>query len=376
MDKFYMILMFLFTYFPTLVLIALVPYFTRKSENFGIGTPEELYKREDLEAIRKKYRNGTFIEGIVLGAIILVSYFWFDMITAIYIFMVGLLLMLLVSFILYLSGHKRVKLLKQAENWVTHKPQMVYVDTEFRRSRTSVSPLWFVLYPVIIIGTILIGVLIYDKLPGSIPIHFDAGGTANGWAVKSAKVLFLIPVSQAFIALVMVFAYYMIVKSKQYSEVSNPKVSLEQNRKFRYYWSAFILFAGVAILLMFTFIHMTTLGLAESSLILPVTMVIPAGMLVAVILLSVKVGQGGSRLSNVEPVVDKVEKQAVRRDEDYYWKLGIIYFNPEDPALIVEKRFGVGWTLNFGRPAALIIIAGIVVILPVVLFLTMNWLAK
>jgi len=36
---------------------------------------------------------------------------------------------------------------------------------------------------------------------------------------------------------------------------------------------------------------------------------------------------------------------------DAGWKAGgILYYNPGDPALWVEKRMGVGWTLNFARP--------------------------
>jgi uncharacterized membrane protein len=27
----------------------------------------------------------------------------------------------------------------------------------------------------------------------------------------------------------------------------------------------------------------------------------------------------------------------------------MFYYNPDDPALVVEKRFGIGWTLNFGN---------------------------
>jgi uncharacterized membrane protein len=30
-------------------------------------------------------------------------------------------------------------------------------------------------------------------------------------------------------------------------------------------------------------------------------------------------------------------------------KWGLIYYNPDDPALIVEKRIGIGWTLNLGN---------------------------
>jgi hypothetical protein len=39
------------------------------------------------------------------------------------------------------------------------------------------------------------------------------------------------------------------------------------------------------------------------------------------------------------------------RTEDCHWKLGIFYFNPDDVAVIVEKRFGLGYTLNFARLA-------------------------
>jgi uncharacterized membrane protein len=30
----------------------------------------------------------------------------------------------------------------------------------------------------------------------------------------------------------------------------------------------------------------------------------------------------------------------------------MIYYNPDDPALMVEKRFGIGWTLNFAHRGA------------------------
>lgn len=37
-----------------------------------------------------------------------------------------------------------------------------------------------------------------------------------------------------------------------------------------------------------------------------------------------------------------------RADEDS-WKGGIFYVNRDDPALFVPKRYGIGWTLNFGN---------------------------
>ena len=36
------------------------------------------------------------------------------------------------------------------------------------------------------------------------------------------------------------------------------------------------------------------------------------------------------------------------RERDACWKWGVFYFNPDDPSILVEKRSGLGYTLNFG----------------------------
>ena len=38
------------------------------------------------------------------------------------------------------------------------------------------------------------------------------------------------------------------------------------------------------------------------------------------------------------------------------WKWGIIYYNPNDSAIWVEKRNGLGWTLNFAHKVSWLII--------------------
>ena len=52
-----------------------------------------------------------------------------------------------------------------------------------------------------------------------------------------------------------------------------------------------------------------------------------------------------------------------------HWKLGIIYFDPGDPALFVESRFGLGWTINFGNHWSWVIIA---VLLSWIIFRTLT----
>ncbi len=34
---------------------------------------------------------------------------------------------------------------------------------------------------------------------------------------------------------------------------------------------------------------------------------------------------------------------------DSYWKAGVFYYNPNDPAIFVSKRVGVGYTMNFAN---------------------------
>jgi uncharacterized membrane protein len=49
-------------------------------------------------------------------------------------------------------------------------------------------------------------------------------------------------------------------------------------------------------------------------------------------------------------------KPVVRPTDDSSWRFWGIYFNRADPALFVPLRTGNGWTLNFGRPQAIVFI--------------------
>jgi uncharacterized membrane protein len=67
-------------------------------------------------------------------------------------------------------------------------------------------------------------------------------------------------------------------------------------------------------------------------------------------------GQGGTRIPEYRPALSGAPP-AGDGTLDSHWKLGMIYFNRSDPALVVEKRFGIGWTLNIGHPVSWILLA-------------------
>ncbi len=67
--------------------------------------------------------------------------------------------------------------------------------------------------------------------------------------------------------------------------------------------------------------------------------------------------------------VDREPTPVIFRDDDRYWYGGFFYNNPDDPAMFVPKRFGLGWTLNFGHPRAKLFLITLAVLVLVLVLL-------
>lgn len=92
------------------------------------------------------------------------------------------------------------------------------------------------------------------------------------------------------------------------------------------------------------------------------SLIFTLSIIIATILLGVKVGQGGSNLKLNYKNDNK--NNFINKDDDDHWILGnTIYYNKEDPSLFIEKRFGIGWTINAGRPLGLIIYISLILII-------------
>jgi uncharacterized membrane protein len=65
---------------------------------------------------------------------------------------------------------------------------------------------------------------------------------------------------------------------------------------------------------------------------------------------------------------DRQRTGAVFRDDDRYWYGDFLYNNPDDPDPFVPKRYGLGWTVNFGHPVGKLVLIG-TLLLPLVLAL-------
>ena len=141
-------------------------------------------------------------------------------------------------------------------------------------------------------------------------------------------------------------------------DAENPTESSKQNAVFRYRWSVFSFLGGLIMLVIFMMIMLGTIGFLSMVSIFYISMAGVVLIVAAAIALSITTGQSGSRVK----IGKTKEEKTINREDDKYWKAGLIYFNREDPAFFVEKRFGIGTTINFARPKAVIIFLSVIAI--------------
>ncbi len=349
--------MLLMVFVPVILMLAMIPYVTRKTESFGIAIPEDVYSTDELKAMRKSYAVTTSVFGALLMAAgliaaLLVRTQWWSVAypAAIVLFMLG-------SFMIYLKFHFRMKALKAARAWQQGRFETLVVDTGFRGRKLGFSNLWFVLPLLVALGTLVMTFALYDQIPAKIPVHYDWRGRVTDWADKSYRTLLLMPVMQLYLTALFLFVNWIIFRSKQQTDAANPQRSIRQNVAFRRRWSAFNILAATALVLVFFLIQLSMIRSVDPFWLMWAPLFVAVGMLAGAIVLAFSTGQGGSRIKVENGGQDQT--RAMNRVGDEHWKLGVFYFNPDDPSIWVEKRFGVGWTVNIAHPlgwASLLII--------------------
>ncbi|WML37157.1 DUF1648 domain-containing protein [Clostridium sp. OS1-26] len=341
-----------------LIMQIITPKLTRRDIYFGVRVPAEEVAREELTSIYKEYiKNNLVISVIYILVFSVLVYtsekFW------VIIPILGICLYLIISFLIYYRSNKKVKEIKDKSGWYKTKKSATVIDTNFtkdKRKSVLVSPWWFIIPGIIIIVNIIIGINVYDRLPDLIPTHWNALGQVDGWTKKSYKAMLQMPFIQFFMTLVLFFSYKIIGWSKQQINASNPEESRERNIIFRRRWSGYMVIMVILINLLFTYTNLNILQVINTSGkgMMAVIISFTGLVLILSIYMSLTTGQGGSRIKLKRET--NTPSDLVDRDDDKYWKLGnSIYVNKDDPSLFVEKRFGIGWTMNYGRIESIII---------------------
>lgn len=347
------------------IMYAFMPYLTRKTESFGVTVTEEIYNSERMVKIRKKYTLEALIAVGFTSIFTIFLFFKYPEPLNIYIYTVALIVMLGILFLIYLKYHFIVKKIKEKEGWTEGKKQVVLTDMSFRKRKIQYSNVWFLIPLVITAATAYLTYINYDLIPEQIAMNYDLMGNPTNFKEKSFFTVFMPTITQLLMIGLFIFINNIISKAKQQIDPADPENSARRNEIFRRKWSAFIIVTGIIMIILFSVMQVSFFIPIEPRLLFAITMGSTLLIILGAFYLSFTMGQGGSR---IRTSFNK-KGEEIDRDNDEHWKLGQFYYNPEDPAVFIEKRFGIGWTLNFGSKKGWIYI-GILLIFIIASLLT------
>ena len=191
----------------------------------------------------------------------------------------------------------------------------------------------------------------WQSIPARFPIHWGVNGDPNRWSGRTPMGVFGILIVGAVLVALMAFLGEVIPRISAGFQGSASVLRLTRNVLCACAWMIALLFSATALL-----------PLAKQP-----TRAVP-WMLLGVF------GMTGMIVIYVVASARRIlPAMAAGQDStsDSHWLGGMIYFNPNDPAVMVPKRIGVGYTLNMGRPLAWVLLSGIL-ILPLLLSLVLR----
>ena len=346
-------------------LLAATPWFMKKNECFAVTIPESAQADVRFLAFRKRYAAAvlavTLICAVALGVVSNVVLGKMSsaadaaslntiLVAAI---VAAATIPLIVSFALMLHYRKKVKAIKREEGWRAETDEAVAL-IGFEEAPVPPSLAWNVVYVPIVLITLALGLALYPSTPDLVPTHIDFAGNVNQWTPKGPALIAFPLLVEVFMAACFIFSHWMTIRSKKDIDPARPAISAYAYGAFARAECILLLVGGsvlTAVLGIVMILMMTEIlsMLVTIALIIVVTLVFVG----ATIALSVVYGQSGSRL------VKRLEESGdIIADNDEHWKAGIFYWNKDDASLFLPKRFGVGWTMNWARPAAWLIVGG------------------
>lgn len=237
--------------------------------------------------------------------------------------------------------------------------------------RAMASPFWLLPAVGVVVGTALVAGIQYGSMPASLPLHFGLNGQPDRWVTKTPLTVFLPVFTQLALTVFMTAVVWIVSFARWEVNPEMPETSIARQRTFVRVMTIFLYLFAALLNGTFLFVGLITWGVLSytNNGILIAAMAIPLAGVVALVALALRVGQVGSRLA---PMPGEHPAGVVVRNDDRFWKGGVIYYNPEDPAFLVPRRFGLGWTINMARPASWLFIAVIIVTIGVSLALSAS----
>jgi uncharacterized membrane protein len=204
-----------------------------------------------------------------------------------------------------------------------------------QRPRRAPYPWLWLLPPGALIGvSLFFGVALYPGLPTEIPTHFDVHGVADHYAATTAFTAFFPVIIQTLLTAIIAVAAALSLRLPPRGDARAAVTTVQ---------ATLILATGVdlALLLLARPVWQGRTTLSTGTL-------IGAALAVAVGVAAVL----AASLRATRPAPG---------DPESHWR-GIFYIDRDNPSIFVPKRFGLGWTLNLGRPGGQALLAALIAV--------------
>lgn len=362
------------------VLTGITPLIGRQSTPFGVTFPSELLRNERILTHKKNYALWNISLSTILSIPILFIPFLMEgeaaeIWTSFYSITV-MVIFLIVSFALYLYIRKDLLAWKETLPLEVFKQaKKVVVDLNYHDKLNTISQSTFFIWQLLIVGiTIGFAFANYDAIPEQIPINWGANMEVNHYLQKQPLTVLALPVIQLLMIPVFQVSYYSFIRSRQKLSPLAPEISSQKSLLFRQAWARFFFAIAVSTQLLLSSLYLFSLFGTDENF--GFMMIFVFAYLIFTIgasfYLSFKYGQAGEKIKLSADDLEE-ERYYFDSDEDKQWIAGIFYYNPEDSAVFVEKRFGIGTTMNMARWQAWLIVGGLILFI-VATFLWTFWL--
>lgn len=350
---------------PLLLIDLFMPHVLRKTTVFGISIPEPFVNDDVLAAFKKKYSMLILCIQTPLIILLFALAFPFDELKQSLILVMGLHVYLVISLLIYLSLHRQVKQYKAEKGW-EEQVRIVRVskfESKFDKQARLFPHIFFIPSFFITVGLTIWLTYIYPLLPDVIPTHWGANGQPDAWSDKSIFSVFMIIFIMFFMQILMYGIAYGVFHSAVNIKASNSELSYRREHEMRKLNANMLAILNVGTTLFMGFLLFQSYWgvIYGDSTVSSMIFALPIFLLITFVSIYYYMTQS----KKLNEQFKEANPHESTPGDDEHWKWGIFYFNKDNPDAFIEKKFGVGWTINFARPGAWIFIL-IVVFVPLI----------
>lgn len=351
------IMLILVAFIPLVGLtMALTPRLQPRGEVFSVSVPTSAWDDPRIRRLMNRYVTIVIAATVLFTVAALALCLMGNAEASLAVVVVALLALMVIGYGLILRYRAKVQGLKRACGWAAQSQQHVATIGEgVEQAPRPILLAWNWLYVPLVALTAAVVAVGYGSMPDVVPMHVDVSGNVTDMAPKSPMVAAFPVALEVFLAAVFAFCHWMVLRSKKGLEPGRPASSSWAYGMFAYAQTAFLLVMGLACTaacglgMALAMIGIVSMGVA-------VAVIIGVALLCVVgdLIVGVKYGQSGSRVFRMEA------SDTLLSDDDRFWKLGMLYCNPDDASLFLPQRSGIGWTVNWGRPAVWALVVALV----------------